>query len=367
MLLSAAVSSLASASEDAAPGGSRATQNSRALRLSVGANRLMTLAIATALAVVVFVTKGGQDLSSATWTEIVLTILGAAAAIAVLLFGAAGRRYGAVTLTLFALLATLTALSIAWSVQPDNSWLEANRTLSYLAVFGSGMALARLLPERWPALLGALALFSLVVAGYALLVKVFPETFAPQETLGRLRAPFDYWNATGLIGAFGLPAWLWVGARSEARASRALAPPAIAVLVTVIVLSYSRSAVLAAVAGVGLWFALAPVRLRGALVLGIGLAGARNSRWLGPGDARSDPRPDCTPLAQHGRPRFRHRARAHAAARRCRRARLRLRLRSRCPHSGDPAPDRDRPPDRRRSHPSGRRRRTRDLAAWPDG
>ena len=240
----------------------------------MGANRLMTLAIATALAVVVFVTKGGQDLSSATWTEIVLTILGAAAAIAVLLFGAAGRRYGAVTLTLFALLATLTALSIAWSVQPDNSWLEANRTLSYLAVFGSGMALARLLPERWPALLGALALFSLVVAGYALLVKVFPETFAPQETLGRLRAPFDYWNATGLIGAFGLPAWLWVGARSEARASRALAPPAIAVLVTVIVLSYSRSAVLAAVAGVGLWFALAPVRLRGALVLGIGLAGA---------------------------------------------------------------------------------------------
>ena len=333
----------------------------------MGANRLMTLAIATALAVVVFVTKGGQDLSSATWTEIVLTILGAAAAIAVLLFGAAGRRYGAVTLTLFALLATLTALSIAWSVQPDNSWLEANRTLSYLAVFGSGMALARLLPERWPALLGALALFSLVVAGYALLVKVFPETFAPQETLGRLRAPFDYWNATGLIGAFGLPAWLWVGARSEARASRALAPPAIAVLVTVIVLSYSRSAVLAAVAGVGLWFALAPVRLRGALVLGIGLAGAAIlSGWaLGTHALTHDQ--IATSLAQHGRPRFRHRARAHAAARRCRRARLRLRLRSRCPHSGDPAPDRDRPPDRRRSHPSGRRRRTRDLAAWPDG
>ncbi|MFX8335607.1 hypothetical protein ABTL52_20360, partial [Acinetobacter baumannii] len=81
-------------------------------------------------------------------------------------------------LGLFALLAALTALSIAWSVQPGNSWLEANRTLSYLAVFTAGMALARLVPERWSMLLGAIALFTLVVAGYALLVKVFPETLA---------------------------------------------------------------------------------------------------------------------------------------------------------------------------------------------
>ena len=58
------------------------------------------------------------------------------------------------------------------------------------------------------------------------------------------------------------------------RRSRALAPPAIAVLVTVVVLSYSRSAVLASVAGLALWFAVVPLRLRGAFVLGLGLLGA---------------------------------------------------------------------------------------------
>ena len=65
--------------------------------------------------------------------------------------------WGGVTLLLFAALAALTFASIAWSVQPDNSWVEANRTVAYLAAFAAALALARLLPERWPALLGALA------------------------------------------------------------------------------------------------------------------------------------------------------------------------------------------------------------------
>ena len=98
---------------------------------------------------VAFVTTGGTDLGPNTWTEIAATLLAAAAAAAVIVIGAPGRAWGGVTLLLFATLAALTFASIAWSVQPDNSWVEANRTVAYLAVFATALALARLLPERW--------------------------------------------------------------------------------------------------------------------------------------------------------------------------------------------------------------------------
>jgi hypothetical protein len=236
---------------------------------------MLALALAAVLTTIVFVTTGGTDLAPNTWTEIVLTLTGVGLAIAVLVLGAPGPRHGLAALLLFAALAALSAISIAWSVQGDNSWLEANLTLSYLAVFGAGIALARLFPERWAALLGGVGVAAVAVSGYALLVKVFPASLDAQATLGRLRAPFDYWNATGLMAALGLPACLWAGARhAPGRLVRALAPGAIAILVTVVVLSYSRSAVLAALVAGVIWFAFVPLRLRGAAVLALGLAGA---------------------------------------------------------------------------------------------
>lgn len=222
-----------------------------------------------------FVTTGGEDLAPNVWTEIVLTVIGAGCTATVLLMGARGRRHGSVTLALFAALVVLTALSVTWSVQPDTSWVEAGRTLAYFAVFGSAMALARLFPGRWPALIGAVTIAATTLCAFALLVKVFPATFDPGETFGRLRAPFDYWNATGLIAAMGLPPSLWAGARREhGRLSRALAVPAITVLLTVVILSYSRGALLAVVLGLAVWFWLVPLRLRGALVLTLGAFGA---------------------------------------------------------------------------------------------
>jgi hypothetical protein len=180
-----------------------------------------------------------------------------------------------VTLLLFAALAGLTYASIAWSVQPANSWLEANRTFSYLAVFASAMALARLAPAGWPAVTGAIAAFATVVCAWALLVKVFPGSLDASNQLARLRAPFDYWNATGLAAALALPGLIWAGSRREGgRILRALSMPAIATALIVLILSQSRGALAAAVIGVGLWLALVPVRLRAALVLGVGALGA---------------------------------------------------------------------------------------------
>jgi hypothetical protein len=55
---------------------------------------------------------------------------------------------------------------------------------------------------------------------------------------------------------------------------RALSIPAIGLLVVAIMLSWSRGALVAAILGLACWFALDRLRLRGALVLGLGLAGA---------------------------------------------------------------------------------------------
>jgi O-Antigen ligase len=235
--------------------------------------------LAAALLAIAVVTAGGNDvgglnLGANTWTEIVLLVAGLALALAVMVFGNRGPAFGVGAVALFAAVAAFTAASIAWSVQPDDSWLEANRTLSYLAAFTGAVALARLLPGRWAALIGAIAVAATVLSADALLVKVFPGSLDAQDTLGRLNAPFQYWNATGLIAALGVAPCLWAGSRHEPRRLlRALSVPAVAILLAVVVLSYSRSAVLAVIIGVGCWFATVPTRLRGACVLALGGGG----------------------------------------------------------------------------------------------
>ncbi len=278
----AAVSSLATPPSRTAPRvQAAASAGGRAVRRSLRGDRALGLGLGIILALIAFVTTGGVDLGPNTWTEIAIVFAGAALGVAALLLCAPGRLWGGTALLLFAALAALTVLSISWSVQPSDSWVEANRSISYLAAFGGAIALSRLIPLRWPAIVGAIGVASTIVCGYALLVKVFPATLDPTEVLGRLRAPFDYWNAVGLMAALGLPALLWAGTRREGSGPlRAITAPAMAVLVIVLVLSYSRGALLVAILGLALWFAIVPLRLRGALMLSLGaVGGAAGSAW----------------------------------------------------------------------------------------
>ena len=270
----AAVSSLATAPDRAAPDRPRASSDTGAGGPRISANAAFGLALAAGLTALVFITRGGDLLGPSTWVEIALVAVAAVAAVAVAIVGAPGRAWGLGTLLLFVALAVLTAVSISWSVQPATSWLAANQTLSYLAAFAAALALARLMPERWPGLVGSIAVVTTIVCAYALLAKVFPGSLNASDTAGRLSVPFSYWNATGLIAALGLPACVWAGAaRRPGRVTRALAVPAIAILVTVLVLSYSRGALIAAIIGLTFWFAVVPLRLRAAAVLAIGGAG----------------------------------------------------------------------------------------------
>jgi hypothetical protein len=275
------VTSVATAPEGASSRPGQTTRPTLAERRRPSADFIAGAITATALCLVAFLASGGSDLAPNTWVQVGLVVLAGAATIALSLFGDRSPAWGAWALLLFAALAALTYASIAWSVQPANSWLEANRTLSYFAAFAAALMLARLAPERWRALVGAVATATAVVCGYALLVKVFPGSLDPGDRLGRLNAPFGYWNAVALMGALGIPACLWAGARREGSVLlRALAVPALAILIPALILSYSRGSIVVAVIGLIVWFSLAPLRLRSALILAVGAAGgAAISIW----------------------------------------------------------------------------------------
>ncbi|MGH2916726.1 MAG: O-antigen ligase family protein [Solirubrobacteraceae bacterium] len=248
-------------------------RRSRRAPVALRADAAGALALAGATVALAFLTSGNANPSIAvggsyTWSEIACTLLGAGACATAIALGAQGRRWGAVTVALMGAFVALAALSILWSVVPDWSWYGANQLLCCLSVFAGAAALARVFPRRWGTLLGGVAAGAVALSVWALLAKVFPATLAPSNTYGRLQAPFGYWNAVGLAAAMGLPACLWASTRDDgARALHALSIPALAVLIAVVVLSYSRSAALAAIVGLACSIAFGAPRLRAALSL----------------------------------------------------------------------------------------------------
>jgi tetratricopeptide (TPR) repeat protein len=256
----------------------------------VAAEPLATVAFAAVLAAIAFEGGGGLQLGPVTKVEMAVDIVaGVLASAAVVVGGYTRRLWGGLTLVLMAALVVVTALSISWAVEPSEAWQEANRTLSYLATMAAGVALVRLFPVRWAALLGGVVLASVAVCGYALLTKVFPGALHADLVYARLREPYGYWNAIGLTAALAGPACLWLGARRTGHAAiSAMAYPALGVLFVTLLLAYSRGALLALAIGCAVWFAIVPLRLRGAVVLAVGaLGGGMVAVWAFSQDALS--------------------------------------------------------------------------------
>ncbi len=135
-----------------------------------------TLLIAAIFCLITFYAKGGLNLESMVSTEMALTIGAGVLIAACLLLAAPGlRAYGAWPAGLLLAFTVLTAVSIVWSVQPDHSWQDSGRMLAYTGVFAAGIALVRVVPDRWPAVLGGLTLAAVVVCAYALATQGLPE------------------------------------------------------------------------------------------------------------------------------------------------------------------------------------------------
>jgi hypothetical protein len=248
----------------------RVGPRTRALeRMQVSAEEALTWGVALAIAAVSFGASGGLALQRTTWTEVALMLAGAAlVAAAALTRSIAPPFYGGLTLLGLTALAAYTAFSIEWSLSPGDSWLEASRTFAYVAAFAGALALVRLVPGRWSAVLSGIGLGCVLVCAWAMATKVFPEVLSRDETYARLREPFGYWNAIGLMAALGVPPLLWIAARrTGSPALNALAWPGLGLLLVCLMLSYSRGGLLALAIGLAFWFAVVPLRLRAAAPL----------------------------------------------------------------------------------------------------
>jgi hypothetical protein len=230
--------------------------------------------IGAALCAVAFGGGGGFELESLTWVEIGMVAAGGVLVALAALRSRRGRLNGALTLLAFGALALLSALSVLWSVAPDETWLAANLTIGYVALFAGGIAVARLFPDGVAVLLRGILIGAAAVVVYALLTRVFPS-LAKDEVFARLGQPYGYWNALGTTAALAVPAALWLGSRrSGHQPVNALAYPLLSLLLVTLFLSYSRGAMIMACVGAALWVALVPLRLRSVTLLGVSLAGA---------------------------------------------------------------------------------------------
>jgi tetratricopeptide (TPR) repeat protein len=238
--------------------------------------------VAATLVSVAFIANGGLQLGSSTLVEVAVLSIGAVlVAAAIVAIGLEAQLHGAAALGGLVALAALTALSIGWSLHPSDSWVETNRTLAYLAAFGGGVAAVRLARGRWAAVAAGVLLALAAIAGWGLATKVAPGWLAPDEIYGRLREPYDYWNAVGVTAAMGMPLCLWLGTRPQGRQLvNALAWPLLGLFIVTLLLSFSRGSIVAAAFGIAIWLALVPLRLRSlALLLPAAVAATGVAAW----------------------------------------------------------------------------------------
>ena len=174
---------------------------------------------------------------------------------------------GMVLAGLLLALATWSGLSIAWSVAPDLSWAELNRTLVYAAFLAVGLLLGAMPPAA--ARLAAAALTVALGAGvvWALAGKAIPAVFPDGGRAARLRDPIGYWNALALAADALLVLALAFAASARAVAVRAGGAALAYAAVVAVLLAASRAGVAAAVIGIVLWLWLRRDRVEAALLV----------------------------------------------------------------------------------------------------
>ncbi len=185
-------------------------------------------------------------------------------------------------LSLLAGFALWSGLSTAWSVSPDESWLEFNRAVTYALMAALGLVLGSSLPRAAERVALGYLVVAAAAAAYALGGKLFPWLEIPgvldlnhTEDFSRLRAPLEYWNALGLACVLAVPIAVRAAADLGASARRrSFALVSLVLLLTTLLLTYSRGGIVVlAVALVALTI-MSTDRLRLVAVTGAGLLGA---------------------------------------------------------------------------------------------
>ena len=173
---------------------------------------------------------------------------------------------GAVLGGLLLATAAWSGLSIAWSVAPDLSWAELDRTLVFVAFLAVGLLLCAGRPDA--ARLAAAALTIAFGAGvaWALAGKAIPAVFPDGGRAARLRDPIGYWNALALAADALLVLALSFAASARVVAVRMGCAALAYAAVVAVLLAASRAGVAAAVLGIVLWLWLRRDRVEAALL-----------------------------------------------------------------------------------------------------
>jgi len=214
------------------------------------------------------------------WTALAaLSVAGGWGALA--LMGRAPQpRGGAAVLGVLLAIAAWAGLSVVWSVAPDLSWAELDRTLVFAAFLIVGLLIGASGPSacRWAAAVLVGALGAAVV--WALAGKAIPALFPDGGRTARLRDPIGYWNALALAADVLLVLALQLAAAGRSRATLAGGSMLAYAATVAVLLAASRAGVAAAVVGVAFWLWLGRDRVQAALLaLAAALPAAAVSAW----------------------------------------------------------------------------------------
>src|SRR5579859_5741881 len=228
---------------------------------------------------------GGVSPASSTRIEVAVAAVAVLAGIALAWTGtlrvsaSAGALTGAV---LFGLFAAWSAVTVLWSVAPNQTWLEFNRELGYVIVLLLAIALGSSQARAVESLCHGFLAVALLVTAYGLGQKLLPGLHIPgvlnldhTGPLPRLQEPLGYWNALALFIALAVPIALATAVdRSRRLRLRLGATAAVAAMLLTIVLTYSRGGLLALAIGLAVGMALSGARLGWALWLAAGVLAA---------------------------------------------------------------------------------------------
>jgi hypothetical protein len=231
------------------------------------------LAALLALAAYAAIADGAVTLPEETWLQVALALLGLGTAAAWL--GPQALRPAAAPLSLaglglLVLLAAWTGASLLWSVTPDRTWGELNRTIAYALVVAIAIAAASSAPRAIERVAVGWLLIASAIALYALAGRVFPGVIGHATEISRLRAPLEYWNALALVCALAAPVAIRVATSRDIHVRwRILALVALFVLMSVIGLTYSRGGIVALAVVVVVLTAVGGARLPGLAVVAL--------------------------------------------------------------------------------------------------
>jgi hypothetical protein len=185
-----------------------------------------------------------------------------------------------VVLFIFLALIAWSALSLGWTQSDERTVTELARAVTYLGVFV--LALAVQAGRRWRPLLYGVTTGIAIVTGLAVLSRLHPQWFPPNE-LGRvlvgieierrLAYPLNYSSALGSFAAMGLPLLLAASSLARTYAGQLLAAAAFPLAGLAFYLSSSGTATVVVVAGLVAFLLIAPDRLPKLATLAVGAAG----------------------------------------------------------------------------------------------